>query len=143
MPTSPSFRILRNLNGREGGSAYMEIHPGPLRNRCWNSDAIFFDEDSFEIIELLIQQRVPNYCHYSNTNIDGYLCWDLIRDLDQLANALKVGNDSQLTHFVSLTRMSLDNPKEDIKALQHMIEELTNWLRDVMTYERSISILGI
>jgi len=32
------YRIYRNIDGKSSGSAYIEILPGPFKDKCWNPE---------------------------------------------------------------------------------------------------------
>lgn len=143
---STEFKILRNLDGKQGGSNYMEILPGEFTGSCWNPASIFFREEAFEIVETIIGARVPSYDHYDNTAIDSHTCWEIIRDLERFARMLSPGAtkaDLQRLPVFAQHRSFFESFEENAPALRQMVLELAAWLREVMEVERSITILGM
>lgn len=139
------FKILRNLDGMRG-TDYMEILPGEFKGNCWNPESIFFREEAFEIVETIIYARVPSYDHYDNTSIDSHTCWEIIRDLDRFASVLSAAaTNADLKRLPVFAQHGsfFDNFDQNVPALRQMVLELTVWLRQVMEYERSITILGM
>lgn len=140
------FKILRNLDGKHGGSDYMEILPGEFKDNWWNPESIFFREEAFDIVEIIIGTRVPSYDHYDNTSIDSQTCWEIIRDLDRFASVLSptvTTADLKRLPIFERQRTFFENFEENAPALRQMVLELAAWLRDVMAVERSITILGL
>ncbi|MFZ4538206.1 hypothetical protein [Propionivibrio sp.] len=142
-----NYQIFRNLDGRTG-SCYMEVLPGPYKERCWNDDSLFFDEDAdgFGIVETIICHHVPSYDHYANTAIDSHTCWDIIRDLEKLIGVL--ASDASLSDLQRLPVFQrhayfFTDVENNRPALLKMVTELVAWLRDVLNYYRSITILGM
>lgn len=139
------LKILRNLDGTYG-SDYMEILPGEFKNNCWNPESIFFREEAFEIVETIIRARVPSLDHYGNTSIDSVTCWEIIRDLDRFAGVLLPdATTASLKQLPVFERQSafFENFEENAPALRQMVRELAAWLREVMGFERSITIIGM
>lgn len=140
------FKIQRNLDGKHGGTDYMEILPGEFKNHWWNPESIFFREEAFEIVETIIGARVPSYDHYDNTSIDSHTCWEIIRDLERFISVLSpTATKADLKRLPVFARHDsfFDNFDENVPALRQMVLELTVWLREVMEHERSITILGM
>ena len=141
------YQIFRNIDGRTG-SCYMEVLPGPFNGNCWNAESLFFDADAdgFGIVETIICSHVPSYDHYGNTAIDGRWCWDIVRDLENLIGIL--GPDASPS---DLQRLPIFHRHEEFfadmesnrPALLAMLTELVAWLREVLDYYGSITILGI
>jgi len=139
------FKILRNLDGKHGTN-YMEIQPGEFKHKCWHPASIFFREEAFDMVESIICARVPAYDHYGNTLIDSHTCWEIIRDLDRFASVLSPATTTaDLRRLPIFERQSafFENVEENVPAVRQMVQELAVWLREVMAYERSITILGM
>jgi len=118
------FKILRNLDGKQGGSDYIEILPGEFKNNWWNPDSIFFSEEAFEIVETIIASRVPSYDHYENTAIDRHTCWEIIRDLDRLVSVLSpTVTKADLRRLPIFERQSafFENFEESAPALRQIV----------------------
>lgn len=106
----------------------------------------FFREEAFDIVETIICSHVPSYDHYGNTNIDSHTCWEIIRDLERFASVLLPdATKADLKRLPVFARQStfFENFEENVPALRQMVLELVAWLREVMEYERSITIIGI
>lgn len=39
------------------GSCYIEVLPGPYRDRCWNEDSIYMDEETFGYLESAVKKN--------------------------------------------------------------------------------------
>lgn len=140
------FKILRNLDGKHGGSDYMEILPGEFKYTYWNQESVFFREEAFDIVETIICARVPSYDHYGNTPIDSHTCWEIIRDLERFASVLTpAATKADLKRLPAFARHSgfFENFDENAPALRQMIRDLVAWLREVMEIERFITIIGV
>jgi hypothetical protein len=62
------IRIITN-KGELEGTCYMEILPGPYREKCWNEGSLFFEEEVFGYLEPIIKRHVETYDHYAFTEI--------------------------------------------------------------------------
>ena len=141
------YQILRNIDGRSG-SCYMEMLPGPFKGNCWNAESLFFDPDAdgFGIVEAIVSSHVPSYDHYGNTTIDGRTCWDIVRDLEELVGILRSDaspSDMQRLPIFQRNAYFFANVEKNRPALLKMVTELVAWLREVLDYYGSITILGI
>ena len=141
------YQIFRNFDGRSG-TCYVEVLPGPFKGRCWNAESLFFDEDAngFGIVETIIASRVPVYDHYDNTEIDSHTCWDIVRDLEKLISLLASDTlPSELQRLPVFVRSQafFADVESNRPALFTMLTELVAWLRDTLSYYRSITIVGM
>ena len=126
----------------------MEVLPGPFKGRCWNAESLFFDEDAngFGIVETIIASRVPVYDHYDNTEIDNHTCWDIVRDLEKLISLLASDvSPSELLRLPVFQRSQrfFADVENNRPALLTMPTDLVAWLRDTLSYYRSITIVGM
>ncbi|MGG4345787.1 hypothetical protein [Paenibacillus lautus] len=55
------------LNELEG-SCYIKVLPGPYRNRCWNEDSIYMDEETFGYLDSAVEKEYEPYDHYALMN---------------------------------------------------------------------------
>lgn len=141
------FQIFRNIDGRSG-TCYMEVLPGPYKGTHWNTESIFFDEgaDGFGIVETSIASRVLAYDHYDNTEIDSHTCWDIVCDLEKLIGILAsdvASSELQRLPVFARSQVFFANVENNRPALLMMLTELVAWLRDTLSYSRSITILGM
>jgi hypothetical protein len=44
---------------------YIELYPGPYREKCWCSDSVFLTEEAFAFVEPIFRRHTPNYDYYT------------------------------------------------------------------------------
>jgi len=92
---------------------------------------------------------VPEYDHYNAcTVINADTCWEIIRDLEALADALapaaRVSGVERLPAFEQPSHvLRFADIAENKPALRQMIQELVAWLRETMAGNQSIAVLGM
>ena len=46
-------------------TVYIELYPGPYRDKCWCSDSVFLTEEAFAFVEPIFRRHTPDYDYYS------------------------------------------------------------------------------
>lgn len=143
-----SIRIIKNKDELEG-TGYVELLAGPYLKKCWIDGSLFFDEETFGYIEPAIERRVPEYDHYSFTEISmeswGAIVGDLkaVRALLQRANSVADLGGAVGFIFSGSEERFADGFVENKAALCHMIAEVSAWIEETARTHDSVTVLGI
>jgi hypothetical protein len=142
------IELIKDLNKLEG-TAYFEFFPGKYKNKCWNKESVFIDEESFGLIEPIFERCIEKYDHYAFVAVNRKK-WERVIDellsLQEKVRGLKGVDDLQeyIGLFSTATRErfaeSFEKNREDLDKL---IEDLVAWLRRTLKNYEGISILGL
>lgn len=142
------IRIIRNKNELEG-TAYIEILPATYKEKCWNEDSVFFDEEVFGYLEPILQKHVPTYDHYAFTEIGRDKWRAIIDDFEHLRSLLSSATSVADLHgrvgfrFGGTDERFGKEFRANKGALFVLVSEFTTWLRAKVIENESITILGI
>lgn len=63
---------------------YVELLPGHFKNRWWNRNSIYIEEDVFtEYVMSFIMKRVPTYYLYEECEIPSYVWQQIVQDIEK------------------------------------------------------------
>jgi len=130
-------------------TAFFELLPGPYRDKCWNSNSLFLDEERFGYIEPIVERHVPGYDHYAFVEADRAALRGILDDFEALqvfiASNPPPGKLRFRIGFVfrdSEARFTADL-EQNLECLRDMIAELSSWLRIQLSKHEVVSILGL
>lgn len=142
------IRLIRDKAELQG-SGYFELLPDEYRGRCWNEESVFLAEETFGLIEPIIERHEPRFDHYSVVDIRRPAWERIAADLEQLAERLEQAAlvdelrgevrflfTTTEAEFARQFRMNAD-------ALAQMARELAAWVRERLQNYESISVLGM
>lgn len=112
------IRLIRSTSELHG-TCYFEFLPGPYRDKCWNEGSVFLEEEVFGLVEPIIARHEPQFDHFAFVNIRRTTWERIIAELDQVSKS------------------------SDNREVSAMMAELVAWLREQLTHEQCISVLGI
>jgi hypothetical protein len=142
------IRIITN-KGELEGTCYMEILPGPYREKCWNEGSLFFEEEVFGYLEPIIQRHIENYDHYAFTEIKKEQWLAIANDFDklefQLTLSKSISDFQNQVGFIFKRGDERFSSNFDINkiALSQLVSEFSKWIRAKTNEYDSITILGM
>ena len=75
--------------GKLEGTAYFELLPGRYKNKCWNEESVFLEEENFGFIEHIIEEWVEKYGHYSFVEVNAQRWEEIVRRLLSMRETLR------------------------------------------------------
>jgi hypothetical protein len=140
--------ILRDPAELEG-TAYIELVPGGYRDSCWNVGSVFFTEEVFGFIEPIIERHEPRFDHFAFVDVERATWNAILDDFAELERALRAASSvdevAPLTGFYYLgtKREFAARFRENADALAGVLHELGLWLREQLSRENVVAILGM
>jgi hypothetical protein len=142
------IRIITNKSELEG-TCYMEVLPGPYKEKCWNEGSLFFEEEAFGYLEPIIKRHVETYDHYAFTEIKKEQWLAIVNDFDklelQIISSKSVSDLQNQVGFIFKRGDERFSSNFDINktALSQLFSEFSKWIRAKTNEHDSITILGI
>lgn len=140
--------ILRDPAALEG-TAYIELLPGGYRDSCWNVGSVFFTEEVFGYFEPIIERHEPRYDHFAFVDVERSTWNAILDDFADLARALRAAGSvdevAPLMQFFYLgtKRDFAVSFRENADALAALLDELGLWLREQLSRENVVAVLGM
>lgn len=131
------------------GSCYIEILPGKYNGVCWNSESIYFDEESFTFFEKTISMAQPNYDHFAFTEIDQKAWRRIVDQLDIIREFLeenpKIDEIDNYFDFIYeyIRQEFVDDFEKNVTKLAALFKEFQSWIVRKLQSHDYISVLGI
>jgi len=143
-----SIKIIRNKSELHG-TCYIELSLGKYQRKHWEDTSLFFEEETFGLIEMIFERNIPGYDHYSMNDADSESWYKVIAELKELEALLDVTDEfddliGKVGFVFGGTRDYFQNHFQLSKAqLQKMVSELTAWAEKNIVEHQHIAILGI
>ncbi|HEX8363300.1 MAG TPA: hypothetical protein VF613_24485 [Longimicrobium sp.] len=140
--------ILRDPATLEG-TAYIELLPGGYRDSCWNAGSVFLTEEVFGYFEPIIERHEPRFDHFAFVDVERPTWNAILDDFADLARALRAANSVDevaplLGFFYLGTRQEFAASfRENADALAALLDELHLWLREQLSRENVVAVLGM
>jgi hypothetical protein len=140
--------ILRDPAALEG-TAYIELVPGGYRDSCWNAGSVFFTEEVFGFFEPIIERHEPRFDHFAFVDVERTTWNAILDDFADLARALRNAGsvddvDRSMGFFYPSTKPEFAASfRENADALAALLEELRLWLREQLSRENVVAVLGM
>lgn len=142
------IRIIRDKTELDG-TAYIELLAGPYKNQCWVEGSLFFDEEVFGYLEPAIERQVPDYDHYSFTEISsddwariGSDLGSVWLKLGESSSTAELGDSVGFIFLDSQTKFDA-NYAANAAALRALIQDVCAWVGDAMKTHGSVTVLGL
>ncbi len=126
-------------------SLYIELYPGPNRDRCWCSDSVFMTEDAFAFVEPIFRYHIPEYDHYTFMELPRLAGIRVVGALTALARAIDGEpliaplTECAATAFALIGQGS----SEEHKLVARLAMKLATWLEWQFADESMVSVIGI
>ena len=131
------------------GTAYIELLPGGYRDSCWNAGSVFLTEEVFGYVEPIIERHEPRFDHFAFVDV-GRSTWNaILDDFADLARALRAASSvdevapSMGFFYPGTKRDFAASFRENADALAALLDELGAWLREQLSRENVIAVLGM
>ncbi|MGG3306647.1 hypothetical protein ABER23_04370 [Paenibacillus lautus] len=131
------------------GSCYIEVLPGPYRNRCWNVDSIYMDEETFGYLESAVEKEYEPYDHYAFNELDAEIWRRIVNRLEETLIFLKGRPQAEELKehigfiFTSSETDFIEALEENMDQLIRLMQEFVDWITLQLQNHKVISILGI
>jgi hypothetical protein len=140
--------ILRDPAALEG-TAYIELVPGGYRDSCWNAGSVFFTEEVFGYFEHVIERHEPRYDHFAFVDVERATWSAILHDFADLARALRAAASvDEVAPLMQFYYMGTEQEfaasfRENADALAALLDELGLWLREQLSREDVVAVLGM
>jgi hypothetical protein len=131
------------------GTAYIELLPGGYRDSCWNVGSVFLAEEVFGYFEPIIERHEPRFNHYAFVDVERSAWNAILDDFTHVAQALRtaasIDDAPPLIGFFYLGTKEefAASFRENADALAALLDELGLWLREQLSRENVVAVLGI
>ncbi len=61
------YKLIHNIDELEE-TCYFEFLPGKYKNKCWNKESIYLEEDSIALFEHKLEEINPYFDHFEFTD---------------------------------------------------------------------------
>jgi hypothetical protein len=142
------IKLIGDVNKLKG-TAYFELLPGSFKNKHWNKESVFLDEENFGFIEPIIERCVEKYGHYSFVEVNRDKWERITSELLSMRNKVRQSKatDDLLGdigfHFADTKERFEGRFDKNKKDLEKTIRDLVDWIRETLREHERISILGL
>ncbi|HEX8830885.1 MAG TPA: hypothetical protein VF705_06960 [Longimicrobium sp.] len=132
-----------------GGTAYIELVPGGYRDSCWNEGSVFFTEEVFGFIEPIIERHEPRFDHFAFVDVERSTWNAILDDVAELERALRAAHSvDEVAPLMGFFYLGTKGDfaaafRENADALAAVLHELRVWLREQLSRENVVAILGM
>ncbi len=143
-----AIQIIRDKSKLQS-TAYIELLPGRYRDECWNEGSLFFEEEVFGYMELIITRHVPSYDHFAFTEISSASWAMIIHDFDSLALALDRGTSlealsAEIAFFFRDSKLQFaENLQANSLALSGLLRDISVWITIKAKEQGCVTVLGM
>ncbi len=143
-----SIRIIKNKSELEG-TGYIEFLPGAYHGICWNEGSLFFEEETFGYLELVLEKHAPEYNRYAFTEIQLNAWLEIIKELQALKLLLQKSQSvNELRDrvgfiFIGTEQRFAEQFQTNKDALVGVIEELCHWIDAKARAHGCVTVLGL
>lgn len=131
------------------GTAYIELLPGGYRDSCWNAGSLFFTEEVFGYVEPIIERHEPRFDHFAFVDVERS-AWDaILNDLAHVERALRAAASIDdvpplVGFFYPGTKQEFAASfRDNADALAALLAELGLWLREQLSRNHIVAVLGM
>ena len=142
------LRILKDKSNLEG-AAYIELLPGKYTGQCWNKGSLFLDEATFGFFEKIIERNLPDYDHYTFTEVSSTRWQPIIARLKSLARDMGLARalmdiPTDVHFYFNDTEQRFKKDFElNADLLRQVSTELAGWLDATLKHHEAVTILGL
>ncbi len=142
-----TFEFINDVSKLEG-TVYFEFLPRKYQGECWNSDAVYIQEEAILFFDALLVRHVPNYDHFSFMSTSYEAAQSLADDLLEYSRDVVATNNTDLLVQKYGVRVEVANEiREDWlhqrQPLSRMLSELASWIEETIEPGGRLSVLGI
>lgn len=140
--------ILRDPAALEG-TAYIELLPGGYRDSCWNVGSVFLTEEVFGYFERIIERHEPRFDHFAFVDVERSTWTAILDDMAGVARALRAATSIDDVpplvgfYYLGTKQEFAASFRENADALAALLDELGLWLREQLSREEVVAVLGM
>ena len=124
---------------------YIELYPGPYRDKCWCTDSVFLTEEAFAFVEPIFRRHTPNYDYYSFMELPRLAGTQVVADLTALARAIQ--GEPRVAPLTPGAAEAFDligqGSSDEHVTVARLVERLASWLEVEYSDAEVISVLGL
>jgi len=126
-------------------TVYIELYPGPYREKCWCSDSVFLTEEAFAFVEPIFRRHTPNYDYYTFMELPRICGAQVIAELTGVVRAIR--GAALVAPLTPSAREAFERigqgTSEEHRAVAGLADRLASWLDRAYGNAEVISVLGI
>ena len=126
-------------------TVYIELYPGPYRDKCWCSDSVFLTEEAFAFVEPIFRRHTPDYDYYSFMELPRLAGTQVIAELTGFVRAIR--GEALVAPLAPSAAEALERigqgTSEEHAAVAGLADQLATWLEREYADAEVISVLGI
>lgn len=127
------------------GTVYIELYPGPYREKCWCPDSIFLSEEAFGFVEPIFRRHTPQYDYYSFMVLPRLAGTQVVAELTGLVRAIR--GEPLIAPLTPSAAEAFERigagVSDEHAAVAGLAETLANWLEREYTGVEVVSVLGL
>jgi hypothetical protein len=140
------YRIRRDPSELDS-TGYMEIGPGKYSGQHWQPGFLFLWEDAFGMAEGIVARHVPNYDHFSMTDVPKEVGQKIVAEWREAAQDLADMSAEEIRTALNLVATYHERLESEVDAHKAEIANMLRELADACSefYERGdwVCILGM
>ncbi|HEY0152820.1 MAG TPA: hypothetical protein VGB92_12540 [Longimicrobium sp.] len=131
------------------GTAYIELLPGGYHDSCWNEGSVFLTEEVFGYFEPIIERHEPRFDHFAFVDVERSTWNAILDDMAGVARGLRaaasIDDVPPLVGFFYLgtKKEFAASFRDNADALATLLDELGVWLREQLSREEVVAVLGM
>ena len=126
-------------------TVYIELYPGPYRDKCWCSDSVFLTEEGFGFVEPIFRRHTPQYDYYSFMELPRIAGAQVIAELTGFVRAIR--GEKLVAPLTPSAAEAFERigqgASEEHKAVAGLADRLAGWLEREYAEAEVISVLGL
>ena len=126
-------------------TVYIELYPGPYRDKCWCSDSVFLTEEAFAFVEPIFRCHTPQYDYYSFMELPRIAGAQVIAELTSVVRAIRA--EPPVAPLTPSAAEAFDRigcgTSEEHAAVATLAERLADWLEREYVDAEVVSVLGL
>ena len=126
-------------------TVYIELYPGPYREKCWCSDSVFLTEEAFAFVEPIFRRHTPQYDYYSFMELPRIAGAQVIAELTGFVRAIR--GEKLVAPLTPSAAEAFERigqgASEEHKAVAGLADRLAGWREREYAEAEVISVLGL
>lgn len=126
-------------------TVYIELYPGPYRDRCWCTDSVFLSEEAFRFVEPIFRRHTPQYDYYSFMELPRIAGAQVIAELTGVVRAIR--GESLVAPLAPSAAEAFEHigqgSSEEHQAVAGLADRLATWMEQEYVDADVISVLGL
>lgn len=126
-------------------TVYIELYPGPYRDKCWCTDSVFLTEEAFTFVEPIFRRHTPQYDYYSFMELPRIAGAQVIAELTSVVRAIR--GEPLVAPLTPSAAEAFERigcgTSEEHGAVAKLADRLADWLEREYVDAEVVSVLGL